>query len=97
MDAKVYVAALFDIVAGQQEAVQQAFRKVAEETRREPGCISYMLTQNRDQPLSYVILECWASEEDLAAHMQRPHLKEFQKAVEGLRENRVIHKLTKII
>ena len=95
--SSVYVTAQFDIVAGHEQEVLSAFEKLAKETRMEPGCISYILARSLENPLSCTILECWDSERDLEAHLQTPHIKSFQKAVEGMRENRLTRKLQKAI
>jgi quinol monooxygenase YgiN len=43
-------------------------------TREEPGCLSYVLHQSKDDPCCFLFVETWKSQADLDAHLQKPYL-----------------------
>jgi quinol monooxygenase YgiN len=60
----------------------EAVRILAEESRREPGCVSYIPHQAEDDLDTVVIYEQYVDEDALAAHRESPHFKKY--AVGGL-------------
>lgn len=61
----------------------KAFHAVVDETRKEKGNISYTLHQDAKNPLKFVILEVWQSEEAIDLHNASTHFDEFKKAIDG--------------
>lgn len=59
------------------ERVKEMLTSLVGPTRQEPGCVSYILHQSKDEPSSFLFLERWKSQADLDAHLQRPHLRAF--------------------
>jgi quinol monooxygenase YgiN len=52
-------------------------------TRKEPGCVSYQLLQNRADATDFTFVEEWESEAALNAHFTTDHVKAaFAKAPE---------------
>ena len=47
----------------------------------EVGCVTYQLFQNEADPTDFTFIEEWTSNEDLDAHSESDHLKNF--AAEG--------------
>ena len=47
---------------------------VVEPTRREAGCISYALLQNRTDPADFTFVEEWASDVAIDAHLRSKHV-----------------------
>jgi quinol monooxygenase YgiN len=45
-------------------------------TRKEAGCISYQLLQNKSDPADFTCVEEWASDPAIDAHFTTPHLHE---------------------
>lgn len=43
----------------------------------EPGCIYSTVYQNLEDPLEFVFYESWRSSDDLARHLEQPHMREF--------------------
>jgi len=66
------------------EKAQAAVVGVMEETRNEPGCISYVFSADLSEPGVYRIFEEWESAEALAAHFEAAHMATFQATVGGL-------------
>jgi quinol monooxygenase YgiN len=71
----VHVVAHFNSRPETNEAVREIVTGFIEPTRKEAGCISYVLVQNDADPLEFTFVEEWASDEALDAHLQSPHLK----------------------
>lgn len=45
-------------------------------TRKEAGCLSYEILQNRADPTDFTFVEEWASEAALDAHWATPHVQD---------------------
>jgi len=73
----------------------EAVRILAVESRREPGCVSYIPHTSEEDPDTIVIYEQYRDEEALTAHRETPHFKKhavgglFQKMKERSLENLV--------
>ena len=67
--------------AGHEDEVLDAFRKLQEETRREPGCITYVVQRSRENTRRYLIYEQYTDQAALEAHRNSPHFKQY--AAEG--------------
>lgn len=53
-------------------------RQVIEKTNAlDKGCVSYELCQETQDPLQFVMLECWESQEALDNHTKAPHFTEL--------------------
>jgi quinol monooxygenase YgiN len=55
----------------------EAVRILASESRREPGCVSYIPHHSEDDPNTIVIYEQYRDEEALTAHRDSPHFKKY--------------------
>ena len=54
---------------------------MVEPTRKEKGCISYVMHQNTASACDFVCIEEWESHAALDAHLKAPHMQEaFAKA-----------------
>ncbi len=61
---------------GKAEALRPILQSLMAPTRREAGCLSYRLLQNRKNPDDFVFVEEWAGETAIGAHMTMPHVAE---------------------
>lgn len=50
-------------------------------TRQEDGCIDYAMAQDLADPDTLILFERWKDMAALEAHMQAPHVAEFQKVM----------------
>jgi quinol monooxygenase YgiN len=75
------VIATINALKGKEKDLQDVLIKLIDPTRKEPGCISYILLNNIADQSEYTFFEEWKTEKDLEAHMQSSH---FQKAVSSL-------------
>lgn len=71
----VRVVAHFNARPETAAAVREIVTGFIEPTRKEPGCISYVLVWNDADSLEYTFVEEWSSNAALDAHLQTPHLK----------------------
>ncbi len=72
----------FKFVAEDRDEVADMLRKLAEASRMEPGCVSYIPHQLQDDPDTVLIYEQYRDDQALAAHRESPHFKQF--AVGGI-------------
>ena len=75
------VIATMNALQGKEKDLQDVLIKLIDPTRKEPGCICYILLINISDQTEYTFFEEWKTEKDLEAHMQSSH---FQKAVTSL-------------
>lgn len=52
-------------------------RLLASESRREPGCVSFIPHQAQDDPDTLVIYEQYLDENAVNAHRESPHFKKY--------------------
>lgn len=76
------------------ESVKSELKKLVAPTRKEAGCIEYKLHQDIDYPAEFIFYENWESAACLEKHMDSDHYKTYVRAVDGLLEKKVIHKMT---
>jgi quinol monooxygenase YgiN len=84
--------------AEERADIAETLRQLAEASRLEPGCVSYIPHQVEDDPDTIVIYEQYKDQKALAAHRASDH---FQKlAVGGLYQrmkDRAVENLTAIL
>lgn len=68
--------------AEEREEIAETLRNLAEASRQEPGCISYIPHQVEDDPDTVVLYEQYKDDKALAAHRASDHFKKL--AVGGL-------------
>jgi quinol monooxygenase YgiN len=68
---------------GREEEVAAIFRKLEADSRREPGCLMYIVHRHQDNRARFFIYEQYLDDSALQAHRDSPHFHEY--AVKGLR------------
>jgi quinol monooxygenase YgiN len=63
------------------QQVSQMLSGLAAQTRSEPGCLSYRVSQDAETPGRFALIETWASLPDMQTHLGLPHIA---PAVEAL-------------
>lgn len=86
------------IVARQDsvEAVKMELFKLIPPTRQENGCIEYILHQDNLDPAVFLFYETWENAAVIERHLSSDHYKAYAKALDGLLEEKVVHKMTRI-
>jgi quinol monooxygenase YgiN len=83
----IVLAGRYKIKPEKRELFLELARAGIEQTRQEPGNISYSFYEEDDVPNSFIYFEEWESREALAEHLQQPYitplLTEFPNLVEG--------------
>ena len=74
----ILVIAELSAPEGQFKILKRAVSKLSEETREEPGCLSYRQFVDAERPQVIVILEKWQNEAALAAHRATTHVARFK-------------------
>jgi quinol monooxygenase YgiN len=72
----------FTFAPEDRDEMAEAVRLLATESRREPGCVSYIPHHLEGDPDTIVIYEQYRDEKAQAAHRKSEHFKKY--AVEGL-------------
>jgi quinol monooxygenase YgiN len=79
------------------EAVKAELFKLVAPTRKESGCIEYSLHQDNSDPSIFLFYETWESTASIEKHINTDHYKAYVKALEGLLEEKVVNKMTRIV
>jgi quinol monooxygenase YgiN len=79
-----------------QNDLEKTFQIVVDETRREAGNILYELHQDINNPLKYIILETWQSQEVIDRHNESAYFKAFVNAIEGKVKSLTVDVIRKI-
>ena len=86
-------------VVAKEDAVQQLkseLQKLIAPTRKEEGCLDYVLHQDIEDPSIFIFYETWESEAALEKHTQSDHYQAFGKVAAGLVAEKAVHKMTRV-
>ncbi len=81
--SKLEVVAIFRVKPEAIEVARPSIVKLAEETRKEPGCLRYDWYQDTKEPGVFVVLETFADEAAFAAHAGSVHSAEIKEAAQA--------------
>ena len=70
--------------ANKVEELRSVLSSLVEPTRKEPGCLSYILLQNNEDPTDFTLVEEWESKQALESHLASKHFKEAGIKLPGL-------------
>ena len=92
------ITVIAKIVAQQEfiEAVKAELLKLVLPTRQENGCIEYTLHQDNQNPALFIFYETWESAAAIEKHINSDHNKANAKALDGMLEDKVVNKLSRI-
>ncbi len=66
-----------------KDEIIKIFDTMVSETRKEKGCIMYDLYQNQEDPNNLILIEKWATQEDLDNHSNSDHFKQYIESSDG--------------
>ena len=97
----IHVIAIITAKPGMRDKVLEAFRANMPAVHAEKGCIEYGPAvdanmgsfQTKFGDDTFVVLEKWASIEDLGAHAKAPHMAAYAAKTKEMIASRVIHVL----
>ena len=78
------------------EAVKAELLKLIPPTRKENGCIMYNLHQDIINPALFIFYETWENAASIEEHINTDHYKSYVKALDGMLEEKVVNKLSRI-
>lgn len=78
------------------EAVKAELFKLIPPTRKENGCIEYNLHQDNLDPAVFIFYETWESAATVEKHISTDHYRAYVKALDGMLEEKVVNKMTRI-
>lgn len=81
---EVWLMPVFIAKAGHEADLQEALHSLQTLSRKDQGCLEYTVFSDGQRPGTFVLFECWARDEDLEAHNEEDHVKEFVKEVDRL-------------
>jgi quinol monooxygenase YgiN len=84
MAEEVIIAGWMDYEPEHRDEVVRHLPTVALPTLEEPGCLDYAMTPEAANPCRIRIFERWATQADLDAHLERPHVLAFRTAIAAL-------------
>lgn len=79
-----------------KDEVVSLLKKVTDETRKEEGNISYGVCANVSDPLKFVIMEEWKSQDAIDYHNQTPHFLLLKSELSKMADSLVIDVLKEI-
>src|SRR5436309_1352870 len=96
----IHVVAIITAKPGQRDEVLKNFKANVPAVHAEKGCIEYGATIDNDGgpfakfgPDTFVVIEKWASMDDLKAHGASPHMKAYGEKNKDLLADRKVHVL----
>ncbi|MBI4978635.1 MAG: antibiotic biosynthesis monooxygenase [Spirochaetes bacterium] len=81
----ITIVAQFTALPGKTEAILKEIEPMITATRRESGCISYVLHQDIKNPDNFAFIEQWKDQASVDAHMQSDHFKTIGPKLNALR------------
>jgi len=96
-EQNITVIAQMQAKQGKENEVKQELTALIGPTRKEPGCISYLLHQSAEDKTSFMFYEHWADKKDLDEHLKKPYIKTFMDRAEKLLDGSVTITLWKMI
>jgi quinol monooxygenase YgiN len=70
--------------AGREEEMRETLTAGSGATHEEDGCLVYAIHQGADDPTRFAIVECWASQAHLDAHLALPEVKDLIGRIDSL-------------
>lgn len=61
---------------GKAETLKPILLALVDQTRQDPGCLSYHLLQGLDDPTEFVFVEEWANDGQMQAHLATSHVQQ---------------------
>jgi len=71
------------------EAVTAA-AEMSQLSQQEPGCISYRLYSNPQEPIEFFLFEEWESQADLDRHFESEHFRRFSAMLPDLVDDAMV-------
>ncbi len=95
MSAKpLRIVAIATAKQGKGSELKKELEKIVDPSRKDPGCIEYIMHDNNKDSDKFVVLEQWESAKLLEEHLATPHLKNFVESTKEILDNLELIELT---
>jgi len=64
---------------GRESEVTSIFAKLTEESRKEPGCLMYVVHRHKTDPRRFFVYEQYKDDAALEAHRASPHFLQYAR------------------
>ena len=78
------------------KSVKSELLKLIAPTRKEDGCIEYLLFQDNEDPDTFMFYETWESLACIEKHVDTDHYKNYVASVADKLKEKTVHKMTRI-
>ena len=75
----VVLAVTWVAKTGREAETTALFSKLTQESRKEPGCVTYQVHRHRTEPRRFFIYEQYEDDAALEAHRNAPHFLQYAK------------------
>lgn len=75
----VVLAVTWQARPGQETEVARVFQILQQESRKEPGCLFYLVQRHRDNPRLFFVYEQYKDDAALNAHRDTPHFLQYAR------------------
>lgn len=59
------------------EELKELLKSTIEESKKEEGCLMYEVFQTKSNPVEFIVIDSWESEEALNKHYETSHYSNF--------------------
>ena len=59
------------------EELKALLKSTIEASKKEQGCLMYEVFQTKNNPVEFIVIDSWESEEALNKHYETPHYSNF--------------------
>ena len=80
----IVIAGTISIDPAKKDVAVAAVRDLMAETRREKGCVAYVMSGDFDDPGCLRLFEEWETQQALDSHLKAPHMAKFQAQIPQL-------------
>ena len=93
----ITVTAILRAKPGKAQDLREELIKVVEPSRREPGCLEYILNESLEDPNTFIFYERWENAEAAQAHLDCEHYKEYRIVTEKFIASRDVYRMQPVI
>jgi quinol monooxygenase YgiN len=73
----IFITASATAKNGHEKTLEEALREAAVATRKQRGCVEFLLLRVKDDPTTFIGIERWKSEADHQAHLGGAHIQKL--------------------
>ena len=82
-DTPIILNVHFQAAPGHEQEFGKQLRALVAPSHAEPGCLTYELHFDPENPAKFMFYEKFANQAALDSHMATPHLQQFQKYLQA--------------